>query len=84
MAAATFTLADVISASSRIRDHVHKTPVMRCSHLDQLSGFNLFFKCENFQKTGSFKVSDQIGPDVRLAVLVLASVRVDQRRLECC
>ena len=50
------TLETIQAARGRIRGLVHQTPVLTCSHLDKLSGFKLFFKCENLQKTGSFKV----------------------------
>lgn len=49
-------MSDVLEAMQRIRPHVHYTPVMECSHLDTLSKLKLFFKCELFQKAGSFKV----------------------------
>lgn len=55
--AASINLEDILAARERIRDYVHETPVMRCTYLNQLTGLDLFFKCENFQKTGSFKVS---------------------------
>ena len=51
------TMDDVREAEERIRGHVTRTPVMTCSRLDMESGHSLFFKCELFQKTGSFKVS---------------------------
>ena len=50
------SMSDVEAAMRRIQDHVHYTPVMTCSYLNSLSGLQLYFKCENFQKTGSFKV----------------------------
>lgn len=50
------SMSDVEAAMKRIRDHVHYTPVMTCSQLNALSGLQLYFKCENFQKTGAFKV----------------------------
>ena len=50
------SLADVKEAMGRIREHVHYTPCMQSTHLDKLAGLQLFFKCELFQKTGSFKV----------------------------
>ena len=50
------TLGDVQAAAARIAPHVHRTPVMTCSALDELAGRSLFCKCELFQKTGSFKV----------------------------
>ena len=53
------TLETIQAARGRIRGFVHRTPVLTCSYLDQLSGFKLFFKCENLQKTGSFKVRDR-------------------------
>ncbi|MGL4423161.1 MAG: pyridoxal-phosphate dependent enzyme [Gemmataceae bacterium] len=49
------TFADVRNAADRIRPFVHRTPVMTCSMLDELAGRELVFKCELFQKTGSFK-----------------------------
>ena len=46
---------DVLSAQARIADHLHQTPVLTSSYLNQSSGAKLFFKCENLQKTGAFK-----------------------------
>jgi threonine dehydratase len=46
---------DVLAARDRIAPHVHRTPVLTSSYLDQLTGAQLFFKCENFQKGGAFK-----------------------------
>lgn len=47
---------DVIAAHDRIRPYIHRTPVLTSSYLNQLTGAELFFKCENFQKAGAFKV----------------------------
>ena len=52
------SMQDVSEAMGRIREHVHYTPVLTSSHLNSVSGLDLFFKCELFQKTGSFKVRD--------------------------
>jgi threonine dehydratase len=49
------TLADIRAAHERIRDRVHRTPVLTSATRDQKSGGALFFKCENMQKTGAFK-----------------------------
>jgi threonine dehydratase len=46
---------DIQDASQRIGAFVHRTPVLTSSYLDGLTGGRLFFKCENLQKTGSFK-----------------------------
>jgi len=43
------------AAHERIRSFIHRTPVLTSSRLNDASGASLFFKCENFQKTGSFK-----------------------------
>ncbi|MDK4719208.1 MULTISPECIES: beta-hydroxyaspartate dehydratase BhcB [Rhizobium] len=49
------TLADVVAAHTRIRPHIHRTPVLTSSFINSLVGAELFFKCENFQKAGAFK-----------------------------
>lgn len=50
------TYNDVCAAHERIAPYVHRTPVLTSSYLNGLSGAELFFKCENFQKAGAFKV----------------------------
>ena len=47
--------AHINAARDRIAPYLHRTPVMTCATLDAAFGASLFFKCENFQKTGSFK-----------------------------
>jgi len=46
---------DILETYRRIRDKIHKTPVYTSRFLNQLTGCDLFFKCENFQKVGAFK-----------------------------
>jgi threonine dehydratase len=48
-------LQNIRSAHQRIRSYINKTPVLTCASLNQMVGARLFFKCENFQKTGAFK-----------------------------
>ena len=50
------TYEDVLAAHERIAPHIHRTPVLTSSFLNELTGAELFFKCENFQKAGAFKV----------------------------
>jgi threonine dehydratase len=50
------TYDDVVAAHDRIRPHIHRTPVLTSTYLNELTGAELFFKCENFQKAGAFKV----------------------------
>jgi threonine dehydratase len=49
------SLATIRQAHERIRPHVHRTPVLSSTLLNQLVGAELLFKCENFQKVGAFK-----------------------------
>jgi threonine dehydratase len=51
----TLTLRDVREAQQRIRDFVHRTPVLTSATLDARTGAQLYFKCENLQRVGAFK-----------------------------
>ncbi|MEX0317478.1 MAG: beta-hydroxyaspartate dehydratase BhcB [Ruegeria sp.] len=55
-AAASLTIDDVRAAHARIEPYIHRTPVQTSTYLNELTGAELFFKCENFQKAGAFKV----------------------------
>jgi threonine dehydratase len=50
------TYDDVLAAHERIAPYIHRTPVLTSNYLNDLTGAELFFKCENFQKAGAFKV----------------------------
>lgn len=50
------SILDVRQAAERIAGWARPTPMMTSQGLDRLSGAQLFFKCENFQRTGSFKM----------------------------
>src|SRR4029077_6186395 len=43
-------------AHARIAPRIHRTPVLTSQSLDAMAGAQFFFKCDNFQKTGSFKI----------------------------
>ncbi len=45
----------ILDAHARIAPFIHRTPVLMSKTLDRLSGRALHFKCEIFQRTGSFK-----------------------------
>ena len=49
-------LNEINAAHERIAPYVHRTPVLTSETLDDAVGARLFFKCENFQKSGAFKV----------------------------
>jgi threonine dehydratase len=46
----------ICGAHARIASRIRRTPVLTSHSLDVLAGAQLFFKCDNFQKTGSFKI----------------------------
>ncbi len=50
------TYDDMLAAHARIDPHIRRTPVRISDYLNDLSGAQLFFKCENFQEPGAFKV----------------------------
>ncbi len=49
-------LKTIRDAHQRIGDHIHRTPVLTSRTLDGMAGTSLFFKCENFQRVGAFKM----------------------------
>ena len=50
------TYDDMLAAHERIKPHIRQTPVRTSDYLNDLTGAKLFFKCENFQEPGAFKV----------------------------
>ena len=52
----TVSLADIRAAYNRIKPYIHRTPVLTCSALNAMTEADLFFKCENLQKIGAFKI----------------------------
>jgi threonine dehydratase len=47
--------SEIVEAHEKIRSQVNQTPIFTSSTINSLFGVDLYFKCENFQKTGSFK-----------------------------
>jgi threonine dehydratase len=66
------TFDDVLAAADRIRGHAQRTPVMSSRTANELLGAEILFKCENLQRTGSFKF--------RGAFNALSMFDADQRR----
>lgn len=52
----SITKEQIEQAHERIKPFIHKTPVLTCNTINELAGAELFFKCENFQKIGAFKI----------------------------
>jgi threonine dehydratase len=47
---------NLVQAYNRVQPHIHRTPVLSSKLINEIAGCELFFKCENFQKAGSFKI----------------------------
>ena len=50
------SLEDIQQAHRRIEPFVHRTPVLTSATINRMCGGEIFFKCENFQKAGAFKI----------------------------
>jgi threo-3-hydroxy-L-aspartate ammonia-lyase len=50
------TVDDVRAASRRIDGLAHRTPVLTSRLFNRAAGIECFFKCENFQRGGAFKI----------------------------
>lgn len=74
------TLSVITAAHDRIRPYIHHTPTLTCQTLNRISGADIYFKCENFQKIGAFKarggvnaVFSQIPEDLQYGVTTHSS-----------
>ena len=59
--------ADIEATHEAIQPLIHRTPVLTCSAINEIAGAALFFKCENFQKVGAFKMRGASSAAVRLS-----------------
>ncbi|HEY9848722.1 MAG TPA: threo-3-hydroxy-L-aspartate ammonia-lyase [Leptolyngbyaceae cyanobacterium] len=50
------TYQDIQAAATRLANIAHRTPILTSTTVNELTGSQVFFKCENFQRTGSFKL----------------------------
>ena len=48
--------SQLLATENRIKDYIHRTPVLTSQSLNEIFGCELFFKCENFQRGGSYKI----------------------------
>jgi threonine dehydratase len=63
----TITFQDIEQAHQRISPYIHRTPVLTNSTINQMVGAELFFKCENFQKIGAFKIRGGMNASLTLS-----------------
>ena len=47
---------DIIESHNRISKWIHRTPIHQSSSINKIAGAEIYFKCENFQKIGAFKM----------------------------
>ncbi|MBD2702399.1 pyridoxal-phosphate dependent enzyme [Spirosoma sp. BT702] len=57
----------ILQAHDRIRPYIHRTPVLTNQTINERSGAELFFKCENFQKIGAFKARGGLNAVLQVA-----------------
>jgi len=62
------TPCEILTAHERIKEFIHNTPVLTSELINEISGANLFFKCENFQKIGAFKIRGGLNAALQLPV----------------
>ncbi len=46
----------LIQVHERVKPYIHRTPVLTSELINEMTGCNVYFKCENFQKMGAFKM----------------------------
>jgi threonine dehydratase len=56
MTPASFSIDDIRAAAARLGARVHRTPILSSPAFDDASGYRVWFKCENLQRAGSFKI----------------------------
>ncbi|MFA0961745.1 pyridoxal-phosphate dependent enzyme [Roseivirga sp. BDSF3-8] len=63
---ATISAGTIREAHQRIKPYVHRTPVLTNSTINAITGAEVFFKCENFQKIGAFKARGAVNAVLQL------------------
>lgn len=61
------TLADIETAHKRIAPYIHRTPVLTSKSINEIAGSEIYFKCENFQKIGAFKIRGGMNASLTLS-----------------
>ncbi len=58
---------EIRSAAERINPYIHRTPVLKSSAINEICNADLYFKCENFQKMGAFKMRGAMNAVLQLS-----------------
>ena len=61
------TLEDIETAHKRIAPYIHRTPVLTNKSINEIAGSEIYFKCENFQKIGAFKIRGGMNASLTLS-----------------
>lgn len=61
------TRKNLIDCHNRIKPFIHNTPVLTSSYINEITGADVYFKCENFQKMGAFKMRGASNAILRLS-----------------
>ncbi len=61
------TKQDLINSHNRIKPFIHDTPVLTSNYVNEITGADVYFKCENFQKMGAFKMRGAANAILRLS-----------------
>ncbi len=59
--------SDLIDCHNRIKPFIHNTPVLTSNYVNEITGADVYFKCENFQKMGAFKMRGAANAILRLS-----------------
>lgn len=62
----TITLNDIINAHKRIEPFIHRTPISVSTSINNLAGCKIFFKLENLQKAGAFKIRGAMNASLQI------------------
>lgn len=60
------TKETIEKAAARIAPYIHSTPILTNKSINELTGLDLYFKCENFQKIGAFKIRGGMNASLQL------------------
>jgi threonine dehydratase len=61
------TINTIRDAQNRINAHILKTPVKSSTEINENAGVELYFKCENLQRSGSFKIRGAVNAVLSLS-----------------
>lgn len=58
--------AELLQTHERIKPYIHQTPVLTSSAINEMAGATVYFKCENFQRMGAFKMRGAVNAVMQL------------------